>query len=185
MVRDQPRNFLIRTGFVTRPAENSSKLKRAMFLLAHVRRLLPPLPRDYIRRRRAVRRITNVLLIATLSLISAYFITRPIGGTGFPARNLPASRVPAPTPVPSLLCPLLQFRFQVMRMATSWSQVRTPSLKPKTSSCTMRSVAKNCTFEFFIPILPGSTPSLSFRTGPAARRIAVMDSRATGRATAT
>src|SRR5437763_670219 len=97
--RNQPRNFLIRTGFATRPAENSPKLKRAMFLLAHVRRLLPPLPRDYIRRRRAVRRITNVLLIATLSLISAYFITRPIGGTGFPARNLPASRVPAPTPV--------------------------------------------------------------------------------------
>ena len=69
-----------------------------MFLLAHVRRLLPPLPRDYIRRRRAVRRITNVLLIATLSLIFAYFITRPTGGTGFRARNLPANRIPAPTP---------------------------------------------------------------------------------------
>ena len=71
-----------------------------MFLLAHVRRLLPPLPRDHIRRRRAVRRITNVLLIATLSLISAYFITRPTGGTGFRARNLPAN--PAPTPTPGI-----------------------------------------------------------------------------------
>lgn len=69
-----------------------------MFLLAHVRRLLPPLPRDYIRRRRAVRRITNVLLIATLSLISAYFITRPIGGTGFRARNLPANSLSTPVP---------------------------------------------------------------------------------------
>jgi predicted dienelactone hydrolase len=68
-----------------------------MFLLAHVRRLLPALPRDYIRRRRAVRRITNVLLIATLSLISAYFITRPTGGTGFRARNLPANPAPTPT----------------------------------------------------------------------------------------
>src|SRR5438034_8806414 len=37
------RNFLIWTGFVTRSAEDSSKFKRAMFLLAHVRRLLPPL----------------------------------------------------------------------------------------------------------------------------------------------
>jgi predicted dienelactone hydrolase len=93
---------------VTRPAENSPKLKRAMFLLAHVRRLLPPLPRDYIRRRRAVRRITNVLLIAALSLISAYFITRPTGGTGFRARNLPANAFPAPTPtreIPPSLSP--------------------------------------------------------------------------------
>jgi predicted dienelactone hydrolase len=75
-----------------------------MFLLAHVRRLLPPLPRDYIRRRRAVRRITNVLLIATLSLISAYFIARPTGGSGFPARNLPAR--PAPAASPALSSPV-------------------------------------------------------------------------------
>lgn len=69
-----------------------------MFLLAHVRRLLPPLPRDYIRRRRAVRRITNFFLIATFSLMAAYFITRPTGGTGFRARKLPANPVPAPIP---------------------------------------------------------------------------------------
>ena len=56
--------------------------------------------RAQVRRRRAVRRITNVLLIATLSLISAYFITRPTGGTGFRARNLPAN--PAPTPTPGI-----------------------------------------------------------------------------------
>ena len=72
-----------------------------MFLLAHVRRLLPPLPRDYIRRRRAVRRITNVFLIASLSLITAYFITRPTGGTGFPAHNHPAKAAPAASPVSS------------------------------------------------------------------------------------
>jgi len=69
-----------------------------MFLLAHVPRLLPPLPRDYLRRRRAVRRITNVFLIATLSLISAYFIARPTGGSGFRAQNLPANPVPVPVP---------------------------------------------------------------------------------------
>src|SRR5438034_9102398 len=72
-----------------------------MFLLAHVRRLLRPLPRDYIRRRRAVRRITNVFLIASLSLITAYFISRATGGTGFPAHNHPAKAAPAASPVSS------------------------------------------------------------------------------------
>jgi predicted dienelactone hydrolase len=64
--------------------------------MAHVRRLLPSLPRDYIRRRRAVRGITNVLLIAALSLIAAYFITRTTGGTGFPAGNLATNPAVAP-----------------------------------------------------------------------------------------
>ncbi len=64
---------------------------------AHARRLFPLLSHDYMRRRRAVRRITNVFLIVTLSLISAYFITRSTGGTGFPARKLAAKaeRTPA------------------------------------------------------------------------------------------
>ena len=59
------------------------------------RRLFALLPRDYVRRRRAVRRITNVFLIATLSLIAAYFIARPTGGSGFPARKLAAKGEPA------------------------------------------------------------------------------------------
>jgi predicted dienelactone hydrolase len=77
------------------------------------RRLFPSLPRDYIRRRRAIRRITNSFLIAFLSVTTAYFITRPTGGSGFPARNLaanpgsatppalpPAVAIPTATPVP-------------------------------------------------------------------------------------
>jgi len=64
--------------------------------LAYVRRLFSSLPRDYIRRRRAVRWITNVLLIGTLSLTAAYFITRTTGGSGFPATNVAAN--PAVTP---------------------------------------------------------------------------------------
>jgi predicted dienelactone hydrolase len=43
------------------------------------------LPKDYIRRRRAVRRITNAAIITVLSLIAAYAITRPTGGPGFSA----------------------------------------------------------------------------------------------------
>ena len=49
----------------------------------HGRRLFPWLPHDYMRRRRAVRRITNISLIAVLSMGTAYFISRPTGGTGF------------------------------------------------------------------------------------------------------
>jgi predicted dienelactone hydrolase len=49
-----------------------------------------------MRRRRAIRRITNVFLVAALSLGTAYFITRPTGGAGFPARNQAANPVPAP-----------------------------------------------------------------------------------------
>jgi predicted dienelactone hydrolase len=65
---------------------------------AHTRRLFPSLPRDYMRRRRAIRRITNVALIAVFSLAAAYFITRPTGGTGFPAREPGANPVTAPLP---------------------------------------------------------------------------------------
>jgi predicted dienelactone hydrolase len=68
--------------------------------LAYIRRLFPALPRDYTRRRRAIRRITNVSLITVLSLATAYFITRPTGGAGFSARNLAVNPVPAPPPGP-------------------------------------------------------------------------------------
>ncbi len=64
--------------------------------MANTRRFFPFLSRDYLRRRRAIRRITNVFLIGVLSLAAAYFITRPTGGSGFPARNLAANPAPAP-----------------------------------------------------------------------------------------
>jgi predicted dienelactone hydrolase len=51
-----------------------------------------------MRRRRAIRRITNVFLVAVFSLAAAYVITRSSGGTGFPARNLEANPVPPATP---------------------------------------------------------------------------------------
>jgi predicted dienelactone hydrolase len=49
----------------------------------HSRKLFPTLPRDYIHRRRAVRRISNVVIFALLSVTAAYLITRQSGGTGF------------------------------------------------------------------------------------------------------
>lgn len=46
------------------------------------------LPKDYIHRRRAIRRISNVLLIVGLSAAAGYVLTRPTGGTGFrPPKN--------------------------------------------------------------------------------------------------
>jgi predicted dienelactone hydrolase len=53
-----------------------------------------------MRRRRAVRRMSNGFLIVALSLISAYFITRSTGGTGFPARKLAAKAERAASAVP-------------------------------------------------------------------------------------
>jgi predicted dienelactone hydrolase len=69
---------------------------------AHARRFFPSLPRGYTRRRRAIRRINNVFLIAVLSLATAYFITRPTGGAGFsapPPGLHPAAAAPSATPV--------------------------------------------------------------------------------------
>jgi predicted dienelactone hydrolase len=66
--------------------------------MAHTHWHLPSLPRDYVGRRRVVRRITNVSLIAILSVTAAYFITRTTDGTGFSPRNRSANSVPAPSP---------------------------------------------------------------------------------------
>src|SRR5437879_11956308 len=66
--------------------------------MAHVGKPFPFLPKDYVRRRRAVRRITNIFMIVTLSATSAYFITRTSGDTGFPARKLSANPVPSASP---------------------------------------------------------------------------------------
>lgn len=51
----------------------------------HPRGIFPALPRDYIRRRRAVRRIGNVVIVVLLSIAAAYAIVHFSGPTGFPA----------------------------------------------------------------------------------------------------
>lgn len=47
------------------------------------RRIFPAPPRDYLERRRIRRRISNAVLIPLLSIVTAYFIARPTGGSGF------------------------------------------------------------------------------------------------------
>ncbi len=54
-----------------------------MSVTARHHRIFPSLPRDFIRRRRMRRRITNAILIPVLSGVAAYFIARPTGGSGF------------------------------------------------------------------------------------------------------
>ena len=61
-------------------------------------RLLPRLPKDYIHRRRFLRRITNVTTVAALSMITAYVITRPTGGTGFCPPKSAQKTAPSPLP---------------------------------------------------------------------------------------
>ena len=47
--------------------------------------IFPSLPRDYVRRRRAVRRISNVVLVILLSAALAYAIVHVSGPGGFTA----------------------------------------------------------------------------------------------------
>jgi predicted dienelactone hydrolase len=71
-----------------------------MSFLAHLRRLLPRLPHDYVRRRRAVRQLTNIVLIVVASVATAYFITTPSGGRGFAPPKSALQSIPSSPSVP-------------------------------------------------------------------------------------
>jgi predicted dienelactone hydrolase len=72
-----------------------------MSATAHHHRNFLSLPRDFIRRRRMRRRISNAILIPLLSCVAAYFITRQTGGSGFslPKSAQQASLSSPPNPV--------------------------------------------------------------------------------------
>lgn len=67
---------------------------------AHHRRFFLSLPRDYFRRRRLRRWISNAIFIPLLSIVVAYVITRPTGGSGFslPISTQEASLLATPNP---------------------------------------------------------------------------------------
>jgi predicted dienelactone hydrolase len=77
------RNFLLRLGLEERSRHSSFKDDPSVASISHPRRSILALPKDYLRRRRAIRNISNLLLIGGLSVGAAYVITRPIGGRGF------------------------------------------------------------------------------------------------------
>jgi predicted dienelactone hydrolase len=100
LLRGILRNLFHAAGFVTSALEHSSKRNRTMSSAAHSRRLFPQLPRDYVRRRRLFRHISNAVIIVVLSLTAAYVITRQSGGPGF---SLPKSVVKTARSLPPAL----------------------------------------------------------------------------------
>ena len=134
-----------------------------MSLMAHVRRLLPSLPHDYIRRRRAIRRITNVVLIAALSLTAAYFIAGPTGGTGFPAGNLATNPVPtASAPQPEMAAPSL-----ATKEATGYELEPGPHTVSEVEDLALHDVSrgKDLHVRVFYPNEAGKYPVIVFSHG--------------------
>ncbi len=76
-------NLLREAGFGQASARTDGNQTHQMSATARRHRTFPSLPRDYIRRRRLRRRISNAILIPLLSGVAAYFIARPTGGSGF------------------------------------------------------------------------------------------------------
>ena len=76
------RNLALGLGLEERYRHYHSK-DGSMASTQETRRALFALPKDYFRRRRAVRNLANLLLIGVSSLATAFFITRPVGGRGF------------------------------------------------------------------------------------------------------
>jgi predicted dienelactone hydrolase len=106
-------NFLRRAGLAQTSAPTNASQAHGMPSTTHRHQIFPSLPRDYIRRRRLRRRISNVILVPLLSLVAAYFIARPTGGSGFsrPKSARPSSLDAAIAPessVPAGVSPSLQ-----------------------------------------------------------------------------
>ena len=77
------RNFLERLGFAVPQPVHSIRSRKHMLHSSHARGIFPALPRDYIRRRRVVRRISNVIIVVLLSAALAYAIVHVSGPAPF------------------------------------------------------------------------------------------------------
>ena len=77
------RNLLLRLGFEERVRHSAARNNNTVASHSPVRRHIFGLPHDYLRRRRMTRNISNFVVVATLSLVAGYIISRPTGGTGF------------------------------------------------------------------------------------------------------
>jgi hypothetical protein len=84
-LRNSLRNLFQLLGF--EPASNTAhRLHRKHMLRPHHSwGIFPVLPRDYIRRRRVVRRISNIVIVILLSLAVAYAIVHVSGPAPFAA----------------------------------------------------------------------------------------------------
>ena len=84
-VRLALRNLFQFFGFERLPNASHGRYRKSMSRSSHSRSIFPSLPHDYIRRRRAVRRISNVVLVVLLSVALAYAIVHVSGPGGFSA----------------------------------------------------------------------------------------------------
>jgi len=77
------RNFFRLLGFEVESDAISSRSGKRLVHRSHSRLFFPALPRDYIRRRRVVRRISNIILVLLLSVAVAYVIVHVSGPGAF------------------------------------------------------------------------------------------------------
>jgi len=85
LIGEASRNFFRRLGFEVGSHAISSRSGTRMLHSSHSRGFLPSIPRDYIRRRRVIRRISNIVLVVLLSAAVAYAIVHVSGPGAFPA----------------------------------------------------------------------------------------------------
>lgn len=79
------RNFFRMLGFKAESDAIPSRSGKHMVHSSHPRGFFPSMPRDYLRRRRVVRRISSIVLVVLLSAAVAYAIVHVSGPGAFPA----------------------------------------------------------------------------------------------------
>lgn len=84
-VRNSLRNLFQIFGFEPTSSSVHKHHRKHMLRPYHSWGIFPSLPRDYIRRRRAVRRISNVIIVILLSAAVAYAIVHVSGPAPFAA----------------------------------------------------------------------------------------------------
>lgn len=85
VVNQAKRNFLRLLGFEAESDVVSSRSGKRVSQSSHSRGFFPSMPRDYLRRRRVVRRISNIVLVVLLSGALAYAIVHVSGPGAFSA----------------------------------------------------------------------------------------------------
>jgi len=84
-IRMALRNLFQILGFETASETGHRHHRRHTIRSSYSWGIFPTLPRDYVRRRRVIRRISNVVLVVLLSAALAYAIVHASGSGGFTA----------------------------------------------------------------------------------------------------
>ena len=79
------RNIFQLLGFEPASDSRVHRSRKPMSHSSHSWSIFPSLPHDYMRRRRVLRRISNIVLVVLLSAAIAYAIVYASGPSAFPA----------------------------------------------------------------------------------------------------